>query len=332
MRENLILDYNGLKKYIENNYYAISMRDGVCSHCSWKLQCAKNIRWCVDTSLSKQQSHILRRALKHLPSNIVWKLFVKSYLPCDSTVAEIIPALPLIEDEYNALGDERSKETLIGMLMYRLTLDEAYPIYLNHNSKQYFVEELCNLGPDEIVIDCGAFTGDTLEEYLNHNAPPLKYYLFESNIDNIAQIEHTVEKCDAKGYSEIKPYGIWSENGTLWYSPSRYGGAGGGYISNVPKKHSVAVHVVTIDDVVPLNETVTLIKMDIEGAEQEAIKGAKNTIKHSKPKLAICTYHKSEDMWNIFNLIHKNFPEYKHYYMRHYHNRSYGDTVLYAYG
>ena len=70
------------------------------------------------------------------------------------------------------------------------------------------------------------------------------------------------------------------------------------------------------------------IKMDIEGAEMEAIQGAENIIKRNKPKLAICLYHKPVDIIEIPLLIHKINPQYK-IYIRHYSNCQ-TDTLLYA--
>lgn len=71
-----------------------------------------------------------------------------------------------------------------------------------------------------------------------------------------------------------------------------------------------------------------LIKMDVEGAELESLKGAKNTILKYKPQLAICIYHSDEDMLSIAEYIHNLVPEYK-MYVRH-HTCNTGDTVLYG--
>ena len=68
--------------------------------------------------------------------------------------------------------------------------------------------------------------------------------------------------------------------------------------------------------------------MDIEGAELEALKGAKETIKRNHPKLAICVYHKPEDIVDIPKFILELDPEYK-LYLRHYSDNA-GETVLYA--
>lgn len=81
-----------------------------------------------------------------------------------------------------------------------------------------------------------------------------------------------------------------------------------------------------MDDVV--DEKVTFIKMDIEGAEYEALLGAKETIQKNKPKLAISIYHKPEDIISIPKLIKSMVPNYR-LYIRHYSNAD-NETVLYA--
>ena len=68
--------------------------------------------------------------------------------------------------------------------------------------------------------------------------------------------------------------------------------------------------------------------MDIEGAELEALKGARNTILKDKPDLAICVYHKNEDIIEIPRYILELDPEYE-LYLRHYDLAEY-ETVLYA--
>jgi hypothetical protein len=72
----------------------------------------------------------------------------------------------------------------------------------------------------------------------------------------------------------------------------------------------------------------TFIKMDIEGAEWDALHGARETIVRNKPQLAICLYHSDEDMIRLVEYVHSLVPEYK-LYIRH-HSRSDVETVLYA--
>lgn len=69
----------------------------------------------------------------------------------------------------------------------------------------------------------------------------------------------------------------------------------------------------SIDEAVAGREKVTFIKMDVEGAEIELLKGAKNTILKDKPKLAICIYHKAQDMIDLPVYIKSLVPEYRLY-------------------
>jgi len=90
----------------------------------------------------------------------------------------------------------------------------------------------------------------------------------------------------------------------------------------------MSIEVKSIDN---LNlENVTFIKMDIEGAELNALKGAEKTLLRDKPKLAICIYHSNEDMICIAEYIHNLVPEYKLYVKQHFLFPSAASTVLYA--
>ena len=94
-----------------------------------------------------------------------------------------------------------------------------------------------------------------------------------------------------------------------------------------PVEREIFIDVDSIDNVLA-GRSATDIKMDIEGSELRAIEGAKNTIRHYKPKLAIFVYHKPEDIFEIPLKILELDSGYK-LYLRHY---SYVDTetVLYA--
>lgn len=88
------------------------------------------------------------------------------------------------------------------------------------------------------------------------------------------------------------------------------------------------VPVTTIDSVVSEKEKVTYIKMDVEGAELQSLKGAKETIMRDTPKLAICIYHRQDDLWKIPEYILSLNKKYR-FYIRHYCSYYY-ETVLYA--
>ena len=97
--------------------------------------------------------------------------------------------------------------------------------------------------------------------------------------------------------------------------------------SSVSNDGGTEIEVSTIDDIcgeIP----VTFIKMDIEGSKLRALKGAKNTILKNKPKLAICIYHRAEDIFEIPRYIDDLAPGYK-FFIRHYCFYE-DETVLYA--
>ena len=89
----------------------------------------------------------------------------------------------------------------------------------------------------------------------------------------------------------------------------------------------ISIHTVAIDDIVG-DQTVGFIKMDIEGAEFDALYGAKNTIIRDKPLLAICVYHLRGDLFAIMDYLHQFLPEYR-FCLRHYSSVT-TETVLYA--
>ena len=88
------------------------------------------------------------------------------------------------------------------------------------------------------------------------------------------------------------------------------------------------VYLTAIDNVVG-DERVTFIKMDVEGAELKSLMGARNTIIKNHPRLAICAYHKPEDLYELPGYILSIVPEYK-FLLRHYSSNNW-ETVLYAY-
>jgi len=68
-----------------------------------------------------------------------------------------------------------------------------------------------------------------------------------------------------------------------------------------------------IDTLFQNNEKITYLKADIEGFEMEMLKGAEQTIKRNKPKIAITTYHTQNNPDEIISIIKSYVPEYNYY-------------------
>jgi FkbM family methyltransferase len=118
---------------------------------------------------------------------------------------------------------------------------------------------------------------------------------------------------------EWVPCALYREKTILKFSNSADG------VSHIDGTGELSVNADTIDN---RCSDATFIKMDVEGAEIDALYGAKNTIIKNKPKLAICIYHTNEHLFEIPLLIHEWVPEYK-LYVRH-HGEVTAETVVYA--
>jgi len=174
----------------------------------------------------------------------------------------------------------------------------------------------------EVVVDCGAYIGDTLLDFIEQRIIPRKYYLFEPNNKNYAILMENVKKARKYGIETITyKAGVFNKNTKLYFTDA----ADSSCISD--NATSFSIDVITLDETI--KEPVSFIKMDIEGAELEALEGAKELIVTYKPKLAICLYHKQSDFYMIPLFIKQICPEYKHFFVRHY-SLCRIETVLYV--
>ena len=171
----------------------------------------------------------------------------------------------------------------------------------------------------EYFADLGALDGETTKIFFKY-CPDGHSYVFEPSPK---QFEITKERLQEYSQVELFPYAAYDKNTTLHFDPSEGYEPG----ARISETGSIEVETRKLDDLLG-DRKVTLIKMDIEGAELAALRGAERIIREQRPKLAICVYHKPEDIWEIPDLILQYHSDYK-LYLRHYTN-SFGDTVLYA--
>lgn len=225
------------------------------------------------------------------------------------------------------LEDDCSKKTLKNVIMGRLTgnLDYFRSVY---TPKQYFCDEIIRLKENEVIIDCGAYDGDTLRDISRYTKNLYnKIYCMEPDKRNLIELKKTIMDLNLHDICIIDK-GAWNETDKLCFSMecSNESSKIIKESDQIDLKKIDTIDVVAIDDVI--NESISFIKMDIEGAEIKALKGAQNTIKKYKPKLAISVYHRNEDLIEIPNYIKKLVPTYN-IYIRH-HGINGTDTVLYA--
>lgn len=191
--------------------------------------------------------------------------------------------------------------------------------YLQLNYRQYFDVEC--IDKEEIInfVDCGALDGNTSIIAREWFKTINNIWVFEPDKKNVERCKENLSKLECG--IKIIDKAVWSCNTNLNFNENGNG------MSGVTECGEQNVEATYLDSVLENNEKL-YIKMDIEGAELQALQGAETIIRTCKPKLAICVYHKVEDIEKIPLLLLKYNPDYK-FYLRHY-SLTKNETVLYA--
>ena len=227
---------------------------------------------------------------------------------------------------YNLLSDERSKRTLMCVLRFRVDGNyETLHSESDYTHNQYFDKDIMKFSDAEVFADCGGFVGDTTSLFISRVHDFSKIYIYEPNPINHQKATQLLTRQEAGKIDKIiiRKAGVGIETISSKISLS---GAG----SHVSRDGDCDIQIVSLDE--DIQEPITFIKMDVEGFELDALKGARNHILAEKPKLAICVYHKPDDLWEIPEYILSLNPEYK-LYLRQYmigDCENPWDTVLYA--
>lgn len=240
----------------------------------------------------------------------------------EMTPNTIEPYIEGYERAYYLLEDDKSRQVLLNRLRcYFLTSPLIHSPFIHSPSiHQYFDPEIITLCCDEVFVDGGMYVGDTAEQFFKCvNGKYTHYYGFEPDTEN----SHIAKKnLQEKRNITIIEKGLWSNETKLCFSGSLESS------SKLDDSGNNVVEVTSLDTYFNDKILPTFIKMDIEGAELEALKGSRNLIIGNKPKLAICAYHKPEDLYTLPELIKTYCDDYK-FFLRHYTDSIY-ETVLYA--
>ena len=192
---------------------------------------------------------------------------------------------------------------------------------------------------NEIILDCGAYNGDTLKKFTRIYGPKLKkIYLFECMPQSLKALEEIKFRLANQAYTPeitIMPYALSNQEGKTAFASMDADPTASFVLesrslakTDLYNREEIQVSVSTIDRLVPKEERVTQIKMDIEGSEYNALLGARETILRCKPKLAISLYHNGEHYYRLPLLVKEMVPEYK-IAIRH-HHRNHVDTDMYC--
>jgi FkbM family methyltransferase len=228
--------------------------------------------------------------------------------------------IEFLEDFFENLQDQKSKDSFVAYLLSKVRQDMKY-LPSVFEKTQYFPQGIFELSDNESYFDGGAFTGDTIAAFLKATGRLYRHiWAVEPDRLNYNQLLHYIEDEKLTNIDLINK-GIYSFSGKLPFQET------GSMLSMITDNSGNYIEVDTIDHITA-GKPVTYIKMDVEGVEPEALKGAEQTIKTFKPMLGISIYHKPQDLIDIPNYIKKIVPDYKFYFRVH--KKLAIDTVLYG--
>jgi FkbM family methyltransferase len=224
----------------------------------------------------------------------------------------------------NFFQDEKSIETFNALLIAMLTgsVDSCLQVMENF---------------EEIFVDAGAFVGDSVERFIWENLGTFRHlYAFEPGYKQFAAMTKRMERLsqewaiDESKVSLVKA-GLSSEQGRMNCTfvnddPLRHGLAEApDEATEIDERISSAVWTL---DAYLAGKPITFLKADVEGMEMPLLRGAEETIKKYKPKMALCVYHYPSDLYEIAEYVRQLVPEYQ--FRLRQHAPLFGDFVLYC--
>jgi FkbM family methyltransferase len=189
---------------------------------------------------------------------------------------------------------------------------------------------------DDIFVDAGAFVGDTVERFIWENLGTFRHiYAFEPGLKQYNALQQRLLRLksewafDTDSVTAVKA-GLSSNNDLMSFS----------YLDDSPLRHGLSVNspndaqsstdsieVYSLDSFLN-GKPVTFIKADVEGMEMALLKGARDTIRRCKPKMALCVYHYPSDLVEVAEYVRSLVPDYK--FSLRVHAPILGDYVLYC--
>ncbi len=221
---------------------------------------------------------------------------------------------------YRMLADNESRQVYLNVIQFKIS------------GNIHYLEKICSppgkilrmvlrLSRNESFMDVGAYNGDTLQEFLRYTDK--KYYLIhaiEPDQKSFRKLENYIQEHKLKS---IKTHHCvaWCNDTELKFN-SRFGRQSALYTEGTP------VPARRIDTLLE-NDSISVIKMDVEGFEREVLWGAREIISKRAPKLCVSIYHRNQDLFELPLLVKRLNPRYQ-IYIRHRLYIPAWDTNLYA--
>ena len=217
-----------------------------------------------------------------------------------------------IEEAYGLLCDEASRRIYKNVINYKLSGNISY--LFNAESEKHEAYSLLGAQNFHSAADLGAYNGDTVRELISYCPDINTVYAFEPDSRNFRKLSQYCEGFEGKTELITVNSAAWSGDCTLTFGGE--GNRNSGIFAPQKTSKTVEVSARALDSVLN-GRRVDYIKYDVEGAEREAIEGARKTILAHHPAMLVSAYHKSEDIFALPLQIHGLDPSYKLYYRRY---------------
>jgi FkbM family methyltransferase len=197
---------------------------------------------------------------------------------------------------------------------YDITLfSSPIGIFSMYVLEQYRYRNLVMAEPGDIIIDGGAFMGET-SLYFGHKMSYTGHiYAFEFIPENVSVMRSVLEtNTNYRDVVTVVERPLWRDSNTI--ITTKDDGPASQVVESQDSEQQQFT-TISIDDFAKNTqlEKIDYIKLDIEGAEMAALEGARHIITTHRPKIAVCLYHKDSDFWQIPQLLHEMVPEYEFY-------------------
>ncbi len=221
-----------------------------------------------------------------------------------------------LERVFNMLGDEQSRLVFSECVRFRLSGEIGHLRRCESDSNEAW-SNIIRPTDNEHFVDLGAFTGDTVDEFLGHVGDYSRIYAVEPTKKSFSRLEKRF------GNEErISLFNLAVSDGEKQLTFNSHGGR-----NHAQSEKGDKIDAASLDSLLS-GRKATLIKMDVEGGERAAIFGARQTILTHRPKMQIACYHRTEDYFSIPLAVADICGDYT-LYMRHFGGLPCWDTNFY---
>lgn len=204
---------------------------------------------------------------------------------------------------FSRLADDESRKVYENIINFKISGKVDYLYRSTEYDKNKIYKEILKLTGNESIVDMGAYDGDTVREFTAYTKGKYNHiYALEPDEKNFKKLVKNTQ--DMQGIT-LYNMGAWSKRDTLIFAKRA------GRNSKLSSE-GIPVKVTDIDSLI--TGEISVLKMDIEGAELKALEGCAKTIKKYAPKLYVCAYHRNEDMFSLPMKIWEYNENYKIYF------------------